>query len=145
MCDYSLQNVKSRPATVDDKLVTKNFGTGTIGFAAVDNPEVAVCVLPGTEIAFEEAIVRNTSLPYTMKYEHAAYTTGRFRQINRHTENMHHDALELPDGEVVMLTMLSPGQRAKVLQLPAAPKNDKEAEEQTRLSYTEGQPEVLFG
>jgi len=29
MCDYSLQNVKSRAAKVDDKLTTRNFGTGT--------------------------------------------------------------------------------------------------------------------
>lgn len=32
MCDYSLQNVKSRPAQVGDKLETRNFGTGTTGF-----------------------------------------------------------------------------------------------------------------
>jgi hypothetical protein len=51
MCDYSLQNVRSRPAKVGDKLVTRDFGTGTRGFAAADNLEVAVCVMPGTELA----------------------------------------------------------------------------------------------
>jgi hypothetical protein len=30
MCDYSLQNVKSRAAKVGDKLTTRNFGTGTV-------------------------------------------------------------------------------------------------------------------
>src|SRR5271167_3600760 len=50
MCDYSLQHVKSRPAKVGDKLTTRDFGTGTRGFAASENAGVAVCVLPGTEL-----------------------------------------------------------------------------------------------
>jgi len=51
MCDYSLQSVKSRPAKVGDKLTTRNFGTGTRGFAASEDASVAVCVLPGTELS----------------------------------------------------------------------------------------------
>jgi hypothetical protein len=46
MCDYSLHNVKSRPAKVGDKLTTRNFGTGTRGFAASEDANVTVCVLP---------------------------------------------------------------------------------------------------
>ena len=49
MCDYSLQNVKSRAAQVGDKLTTRNFGTGTGGFAAPEDSTTAVCLLPGTE------------------------------------------------------------------------------------------------
>jgi hypothetical protein len=49
MCDYSLHNVKTRPAKVSDKLTTRNFGTGTRGFSASEDHSVAVCVLPGTE------------------------------------------------------------------------------------------------
>jgi len=52
MCDCSLQNVKSRSAAVGDKLVTHNSGSRTRGFAAPERPDVAVCLLPGTEIAF---------------------------------------------------------------------------------------------
>jgi hypothetical protein len=52
MCDYSLHSIKSRPAKIGDKLTTRDFGTGTRGFAASENPSVAVCVLPGTELAF---------------------------------------------------------------------------------------------
>jgi hypothetical protein len=37
---------------------------------------------------------------------------------------VHHDALEFPDGEIVLLTHLSEGQQATVLQLPADPKTD---------------------
>ena len=52
MCDYSLQGVASRPAAVGDKLTTRNFGTGTRGFAAPEDRNTAVCLLPGTEVAF---------------------------------------------------------------------------------------------
>src|SRR6202158_2466117 len=54
MCDYSLVNVKSRSAKVGDKLTTRNFGTGTRGFAAPEDVTTAVCVLPGTELAFSQ-------------------------------------------------------------------------------------------
>jgi hypothetical protein len=52
MCDYSLQHVRTRPAKVGDKLTTRDFGTGTRGFAASEDVGVAVCVLPGTELSF---------------------------------------------------------------------------------------------
>ena len=58
MCDYSLHNVKSRPAKIGDKLTVRDFGTGTRGFAASENPSVAVCVLPGTELAFAHEVKR---------------------------------------------------------------------------------------
>ena len=58
MCDYSLQNVRSRPAKVGDKLTTRDFGTRTRGFAAAEDAGVAVCVLPGTELAFSSPVTR---------------------------------------------------------------------------------------
>src|SRR5580704_3165632 len=58
MCDYSLQSVTSRPAKVGDRLTTRNFGTGTRGFAASEDARVAVCVLPGTELAFTGPVER---------------------------------------------------------------------------------------
>ena len=61
MCDYSLQNVRSRPAAVGDNLITRNFGTGTRGFAAAEDLNMAVCLMPGTEIAFPESIALRTS------------------------------------------------------------------------------------
>jgi hypothetical protein len=61
MCDYSLQNVKSRPAKIGDKLTTRNFGTGTRGFAASEDANVAVCVLPGTELSFSGAVTCETT------------------------------------------------------------------------------------
>src|SRR2546425_7746136 len=57
MCDYSLDFVASRPAKVGDKLVSAHFsGSITRGFAAVGEPRVAVCLLPGTELAFEREV-----------------------------------------------------------------------------------------
>ena len=54
MCDYSLHSVASRPAKVGDKLITTRFdNTCTRGFAAAEDRNVAVCLLPGTEIAFD--------------------------------------------------------------------------------------------
>ncbi len=55
MCDYSLHQVASRPAQVGDKLVATNFVNSiTRGFAAVGQPDVAVCLVPGTESAFDD-------------------------------------------------------------------------------------------
>lgn len=129
MCDYSLMHVKSRPASVGDKLRTTNFGTGTRGFAPHDDMNVAVCVLPGTELAFEKTVCHI----YGQKEIGGSNVTAIFRQINREQPNMHHDALEFPNGEVHLLTFLEEGQCVTVLQLPAVPKTEVEAQEQKRV------------
>jgi hypothetical protein len=129
MCDYSLMHVKSRPASVGDKLRTTNFGTGTRGFAAPSDPGTAVCVLPGTELAFNSEIaVYGAAAPTRHK-------TAIFRQINREQPHMHHDALELPDGQTLLLTFLCEGQEVTVLQLPAKPTNNEEARAQERVAF----------
>ena len=135
MCDYSLTNVKSRPAVVGDKLVVRDFGTGTRGFAPQDSiDDVAVCVMPGTEIAFEKPIEwYRTTGRWPWGREAAEFKVGIFRQINKDRTHAHHDAIELPDGKLMLLTLLADGQRACVLQLPAEPKTEAEAQEQTRL------------
>jgi hypothetical protein len=116
MCDYSLQHIASRPAKVGDELITKNFGTGTAGFADLLNDKVAVCILPGTELAFDAPIHYGAASFFTIKsYKHSV---AIFRQVNKNEPYRHHDALELPDGQIVLLTGLSPGQTATVLQLP---------------------------
>jgi hypothetical protein len=122
MCDYSLHYVKSRPAKVGDKLTTRDFGTGTRGFAAPGDASVAVCVLPGTELSFADDV---TCLPIGLLAwrERVIYhKTAIFRQINKSTAAAHHDALEFPDGEITLLTLLCEGQQATILQLPAEPK-----------------------
>ena len=129
MCDYSLHSVPTRPAQVGDKIVTTTFrNTTTRGFAAVENTNVAVCLLPGTELAFEREAEFDAVLPF-LRNRKAGSTLARFRQINMEQPNVHHDALEFPGGKVVLLTCLSQGQHATVLQLPAvAGKVEREAD-----------------
>ena len=136
MCDYSLHSVKSRPAKVGDKLTTRDFGTGTRGLAASEDPSVAACVLPGTELAFAHNVKR---LPTRLWPWHNGsaieYKTAIFRQINKDKVAAHHDALEFPDGQIVLLTFLCEDQQATVLQLPAAPRNAAESDAQRRAAY----------
>ena len=118
MCDYSLHHVKSRPAKVGDKLVTREFiGTLTRGFASPEDLDVAVCVLPGTELSFSDNVRRIRPWPWSKNVIN--HKTAIFRQINRGNSNAHHDALEFPDGLIVLLTELKAGQEGTVLQLPA--------------------------
>ena len=132
MCDYSLDFVASRPAKVGDKLISTRFDNSiTRGFAAVGEPNVAVCVLPGTEIAFEQEVEYCHSLLPNQKI---AERLARFRQINMEQASVHHDALEFPDGKIILLTRLCEGQHATVLQLPASPRATNEAEQQKRGS-----------
>lgn len=124
MCDYSLHAIKSRSAKVGDKLTTRDFGTGTRGFAAEENATVAVCVLPGTELSFAGQVsCAPRNFPWRNRMT-VAHTTAIFRQVNKDKAGVHHDALEFPDGEIVLLTHLSEGQQATVLQLPADLKAD---------------------
>lgn len=122
MCDYSLINVATRPARVGDRLVTTLFdGTITRGFAAVGEPNVAVCLLPGTEIAFENDIEFEGGLGYLKVWKHekrVGERVARFRQINKDKPHVHHDAIELANGDVVLVSRLCEGQTATVLQLP---------------------------
>jgi hypothetical protein len=133
MCDYSLHHVASRPARVGDKLVTTQFNNSiTRGFAAVGEPNVAVCLLPGTEVAFEKEIEfeRGFAILVSWKREKAiGAKVARFRQVNTDKPNVHHDALEFPNGEIVLVTRLYEGQHATVLQLPALPHSVNGAEE----------------
>jgi len=133
MCDYSLHLLTSRPAKVGDKLISTKFNNSiTRGFAAIEDPSVPVCLLPGTEIAFEKEIIeyRLAILPNRKLGEKVA----RFRQVNMDNPNTHHDALEFPNGQIVLLNRLCEGQHATVLQLPAVPRIVSETKEQKRDS-----------
>ena len=110
MCDYSLHNVASRPAKIEDKLVTTRFGNSiTRGFAAVGEPHIAVCLLPGTEIAFEKDVECDRLFDF-LPNKKVGQRLARFRQIDVDNASTHHDALEFPDGQVLLLTRLCEGQ-----------------------------------
>ena len=119
MCDYSLHAVASRPAKVGEMLVTTSFyGTSTRGFAAKEEPGVAVCLLPGTELAFESDVRYNR---YWLSTRSTGFRVARFCRIQPRAPEQHHDALAFPDGSMVLVNLLSEGQRARVLQLPVIP------------------------
>jgi hypothetical protein len=118
MCDYSLHDVASRPAKVGDKLVSTQFPNAiTRGFADPTQPRVAVCLLPGTELAFDREVECDASFRF-LPTRKSMHKVARFRQLNMNRPAAHHDALEFPDGKVVLVTDLCEGQHATVLQLP---------------------------
>jgi hypothetical protein len=121
MCDYSLEHVKSRKAKVGDKLVSTKFTNSiTRGFAAINEPNVAVCLLPGTEIKFDGKDVGVRAF-IQKPARRIPETVARFREINLEDPHTHHDALEFPSGEFVLVTSLCEEQVVTVLQLPAQP------------------------
>lgn len=118
MCDYSLHAVASRPAKVGETLVTTTFrGTSTRGFASESEPAVAVCMLPGTELAFAENVKYDNRWIWTKTIDSRV---GKFGAIEPDVPHHHHDAIEFPDGNHVLVTQLCEGQRVTVLQLPVA-------------------------
>ena len=133
MCDYSLKSVKTRPANVDDRLTIRMFGWSTRGFAAAEDRSVAVCLLPGTELSFAEEVRKVHSWPWSPPT--IRHKTAIFRKVNQSNPTVHHDALEFPDGRIILVTFLELGQQATVLQLPVT-----HQEESTRVPQPESAP-----
>ena len=116
MCDYSLHAMATRPAVVGETLISTTFrGTSTRGFASEREPAVAVCMLPGTELAFAQDVKYDSRWIWTKTI---GFRVGKFNAINPHVRERHHDAIEFPDGSHVLVTQLCEGQRVTVLQLP---------------------------
>lgn len=137
MCDYSLHHVSSRPARVSDKLVTTKLSKSkTRAFAAVGEygaklvihdgaPEVAVCLMPGTELAFDGNVRYDRAFFGKARVGHSV---ARFRQIDLDDPYVQHDALEFPDGQVLKVARLVAGQTATVLQLPVETQHPEHVE-----------------
>jgi hypothetical protein len=139
MCDYSLHHVASRPAKVSDKLMTMELAkSSTRGFAAVGElgaklvihdrpPNVAVCLLPGTELAFNDEVRYDRAFRLLGKGR-IKHKVARFREIEMNDPHVHYDALEFPNGQVLKITRLVAGQSATVLQLPVTTQRPHAAE-----------------
>ena len=129
MCDYSLHHVSSRPAKVADKLVTTEIAKSSArGFAAVGElgaklvihdspPGMAVCLLPGTELAFDDDVQYDRAFSFLGKAR-VKHKVASFRQVDVDDPYVQHDALEFPNGQVLKIKQLVAGQTATVLQLP---------------------------
>ena len=140
MCDYSLHHVSSRPAKISDKLVTTELGKSHIrGFTAVgefgaklvvhDGPtKVAVCLLPGTELAFDDDVQYDRRFSRLLGKARVKHKVARFREIDLDDPYVQHDALEFPNGQVLKLAQLVPDQTATVLQLPVAKQHSEHVE-----------------
>jgi hypothetical protein len=114
MCDYSVRNVVVRPARIGDRIITALLIAEGRGFAAIEDPNIAVCMAAGTELKFDKLIEYDPMLsdvPRKLRYIRA-----RFWQItDRKTDR---DALHLKDSFIVPLRILSLGQCATVVKLP---------------------------
>ena len=136
MCDYSLHDIASRPAKIGDKLISTQFPNAiTRGFSDPTQPRVAVCLLPGTELAFEREVECDASFRF-LPTRKSLHKVARFRQVNLNRPAAHHDALEFPDGKVVLVTDLCEGQYATVLQLPSTGR-PSEGQHQPDIEQTE--------
>ena len=129
MSDY----VKSRPAKVGEKLTTQHFHPGRVGFTSPEDASMAVRVLSGTELVFATAIRCNPRGLLGWKVLLINHTTATFRHVNKGNPLTRHDALEFPDGRMMLLTHLLEGQEATVLQLPAEPVTAAETKAQKRI------------
>ena len=135
MCDYSLHAVASRPAEVGETIVTTTFrGTSTRGFASAADPSVAVCLLPGTELAFADNVRYDNRWIWTRTINSRV---GKFGKIDPHIPDRHHDAIEFPDGKSVLVTQLVEGQRATVLQLPVTQPIGEQKKQQHSEAFIE--------
>ncbi|MBX4191893.1 hypothetical protein KW798_00170 [Candidatus Parcubacteria bacterium] len=140
MCDYSAKDVKKRAAEKNDILVSHSISRHTRGFVAVTDPTTAVCLLPGTELAFDKEIAIDSERAgfigfIKKKPKVLPWKVARFVQVDKDNLHQHHDALMFPDGKTVKLDVLVAGQTATVLQLPADPKTKEEAKALERADY----------
>src|SRR5258707_12831334 len=100
MCDYSLHAMASRPAKVGETLITTTFPrTSTRGFAAEGEPGVAVCLLPGTELAFAQDVKYDQGWIWTRT---ARLRVAKFGVVEPNAHHRHPHALEFPGGSNVV-------------------------------------------
>ena len=105
MCDYSLHAVAARPARVGETLITTTFrGTSSRGFASENEPMIAVCLRPGTELACDQDVKHDRRWIWTRTLR---WRVGKFNQIAPEIADRHHDAIEFPDGTCVLVRMTS--------------------------------------
>src|SRR5262249_15695684 len=109
-------------ARIGDKLVATKFPNSiTRGFGAVDEPHVAVCLLPGTEIAFDQNVECEPSFGIgILPHKKIGQRLARFRQINMDNARDPSRRVGIPGraGSAAHAPLRGPG--ATVLQLPIA-------------------------
>src|SRR5260370_725445 len=100
---------------------------------------MAVCLLPGTELAFEQDVKYDRVWIWART---ASFRVAKFGVVEPNVPHRHHDAIEFPDGSNVLVTLLTEGQRATVLQLPVVhqiSERTTKAEEHGSTPISDGQ------
>jgi hypothetical protein len=116
LCDYSLHAQANRDAVAGETLVTTTFrGTATRGFASPDDPNCAVCMKPGTELAFAGPVIYDNRWIWTRQIDQRV---AKFVQLDPESPHRHHDAIEFNNGDTILVTQLCAGQIVTVVQLP---------------------------
>jgi hypothetical protein len=91
MCDDSPHLVVSWSAMAGEKLIVTDFAKSiTRGFAAVGQPEVAVLLLPGTELMFDDHVRYDRAFSFLGKAS-AHHKVARFQLIDTNDPHVHHD------------------------------------------------------
>ena len=133
MCDFSAQAAKKREAVKGDKLVVAKISSHTTGFVDINDQSMAVCILPGAELAFGKSVraqkvLHSSTLVGMIKAAFRpkaevveAKNVATFVQVNKDDPNTHHDALLFVDSAVILLNELEHGQTATVLTMPVDP------------------------
>src|SRR5262249_13883980 len=109
---------------------------------AAEDAKVAVFVFPRNELAFSgPGTVSKFFFPVNFRFAgnlrggKLKHAPAIFRKNNKKQTKKNHKDLEFSDGRIVLLTRLSEGQEATVLQLPAQPTTAAEAVAHKRIAY----------
>jgi len=107
MCDYSLENIRTRPARTGERYETIRFATGSIGFAAPGDCQTAVCVPHDTRLRLEgvpESLMRPYGVDATEDVDFVRLERGPY-----------HDGVRFGNGIEVTLQVLGPGVSATIV------------------------------
>jgi hypothetical protein len=129
MCDFSLHAAAQKPAEKGHKMKTARLaytGGSSGGFFDADDPSVAVCLQPGTEVAFDKPpLLRRGFRAFVPSIIRRGLGEGlpqmaTFRKVDLSKTHTHHDALEFVGGRVVKIDDLKTGLSARVVSLPVS-------------------------
>jgi hypothetical protein len=131
MCDYSMHAVKNRKAVVGDKVRTSNFGgKSSPGLESLSEPGVAICLIPGTGVEFNDPIHHTNEGrgPHTI----TDFKITRYVRKEGHSTEFK-DAFQFPDGTVMLMAYLPVGQHGTVTYVPeeVVKQTDQPAKEPT--------------
>ncbi|RPI29728.1 MAG: hypothetical protein EHM61_00645 [Acidobacteria bacterium] len=118
MCNYSLECLESRDAVPGERLVTRRFYTGSLGFASPQDPTVAVCLKDRVRL-----VLREVPKDLQSRLKIRAETVASFRLLQRQRRwwdfwslgSSEQDTLLFDSGTTILISRLPEGLIADVL------------------------------